>query len=91
MDEEERDPRPEVADETDEKRKSESPAGEAADRNQMRRYVKMPARYAGTCKACKTIIRVGEPMVWDTDEKKAYCAECGMEHMMEQGVDEEDD
>lgn len=88
MDEEEREARPEVADETDEKHKSEAPA---AERNQMKRYQKLPARYEGRCKSCSTKIRVGDPMVWDTDEKKAYCAECGMEMMLDQGVDEEDD
>ena len=67
---------------------SEEPAGEAADRDPMRRYVKLPAKYEGRCRGCKGMIRVGEAMVWDTREKKTYCPECGMEKM---GVDEEDD
>lgn len=56
--------------------------------DQLKRYTKMPARYAGSCRECKAAIRVGEPMVWDGEEKKAYCAECGAEHMLAQTSDE---
>lgn len=43
------------------------------------RYVVITTRYACACKACRAPVKVGDKVVWDTQERKAYCMECGLE------------
>lgn len=41
------------------------------------RYVRMEAKFDSHCEECEEDILEGDQMVYDTLERKAYCAECG--------------
>lgn len=39
----------------------------------------MNAKKDGRCAECEDDIRQGDRIVWDSDEYKAYCKDCGEE------------
>lgn len=41
------------------------------------RFVLCEAKFTGKCKECSTRINEGENIVYDTQERKAYCVDCG--------------
>lgn len=41
------------------------------------RFYKMLSKVAGKCE-CEQDIRLSELIVWDSEEKKAYCYDCGI-------------
>lgn len=42
-----------------------------------RRYIKMISKRDGECEECEDDILEGDMIVWDTQEFKAYCSDCG--------------
>lgn len=43
------------------------------------RFIPMDARFNSKCRECEEDILEGDPIIYDTKEKKAYCVPCGKE------------
>lgn len=42
------------------------------------RFYKMLSRRAGECAECEQDIRLSELIIWDSEDRKAYCHDCGL-------------
>ncbi len=49
----------------------------------------MKAKRDGECAECEDLIAVGDDIVWDTKEYKAYCSTCGQDVVAPSSLDDE--